>query len=348
MFAFLDLIKKKSDSQSYLIFVWLILLIILSSAGFYYFESASHENLTILDCIWWSVVTMTTVGYGDLYPQSTAGRFMIGIPTMLLGIACLAIFLDKIQDHLTKRSKKERGLLKMEDTNHILILGYPGESAMLKIVMELQLDYHLKNNTICFVSAKLDLIPTSLKDKNVQFIFGNPSKAESLEQANIKKSKKIIVLVDDHSNSESDGITLMRILNAKKALGEINSYILAECVDPSNEANFYQAGANEVIVTEALLAGLIVQGIASNGINPIIRDLLSNAAGVQFYIDSVPSSYDKKLFGDIAKKFTNTSSKLTVIGLVKKNQAITVDHSLVMDIDDNILYLSTTRKDLWA
>ncbi|MCJ8344469.1 potassium channel family protein [bacterium] len=114
MFTFLDFIKTKSKNRSYLIFVWLILLIIISSAGFYYFESKHHENLSVLDCIWWSIVTMTTVGYGDLYPQSFVGRFFIGIPTMLLGIACLAIFLDKIQEHLTKRSKMERGLLKMK------------------------------------------------------------------------------------------------------------------------------------------------------------------------------------------------------------------------------------------
>ncbi|MCJ8344468.1 NAD-binding protein, partial [bacterium] len=142
---------------------------------------------------------------------------------------------------------------------------------MLEIVTELQLDYHLKDLKICFVSARIDLIPASLKEKGVKFVYGNPSKADSLQMANISQAYKIIVLVDDHNNSESDGITLMRILNAKKALASKAVYMIAECIDPMNESNFYQAGANEVIVTEALLAGLVVLGFGSNGINPIIK-----------------------------------------------------------------------------
>lgn len=347
MFVFLDLIKKKSKDRSYLIFIWLLLLIILSSAGFYYFEHGSHENLSAWDCIWWSIVTMTTVGYGDLYPQSFYGRFLIGIPTMLLGIACLAIFLDKIQEHLTKRSKKERGLLTMKDADHILILGYPGESAMLEIITELQLDSHLKGHSICFVTAMIELIPPSLKAKGVQFVHGNPSKQDSLVQANISEAHKIIVLVDDHSNTESDGISLMRILNAKKALENKYVYIIAECMDPMNESNFHQAGADEVIVTEALLAGLVVQGMASNGINPIIRDLITNSTGVQFYIDFVPPSYDRKSFGDLVNKFSSKCSQLTIIGHLVGDKPISVDHSSEMHSGDKVLYVSAARKQLW-
>lgn len=347
MFLFLDFIKKKSKDRSHLIFVWLVLLIILSSSGFYYFEHGSHENLSVWDCVWWSIVTMTTVGYGDLYPQSFYGRFLIGIPTMLLGIACLAIFLDKIQEHLTKRSKKERGLLPMKDTDHILILGYPGESALLEIITELQLDSHLKNHPICFVTAMIDIIPPALKLKGVHFVHGNPSKLDSLQTANIEEAHKIIVLVDDHSNTESDGISLMRILNAKKALNNKYVYIIAECMDPLNESNFQQAGADEVIVTEALLAGLVVQGMASNGINPIIRDLITNSTGVQFYMDFVPASYTKKTFGELVSKFSKTCSQLTIIGHLVGENSISVDHSTQLNSGDKILYVSAERKELW-
>ncbi|MCO4780906.1 MAG: NAD-binding protein [Candidatus Cloacimonetes bacterium] len=347
MFVFLDFIKSKSKDRSYLVFIWLVLLIILSSAGFYYFEHGSHENLSVWDCIWWSIVTMTTVGYGDLYPQSFYGRFLVGIPTMLLGIACLAIFLDKIQENLTKRSKKERGLLVMKEENHILILGYPGESAMLEIITELQLDSHLKGHSICFVTAMIDLIPATLKAKGVHFVHGNPSKLDSLEKANIGEAHKIIILVDDHSNTESDGVSLMRILNAKKALDMKYVYIIAECMDPTNEANFHQAGADEVIVTEALLAGLVVQGMASNGINPIIRDLITNSTGVQFYMDFVPASHQKKTFGDLVSKFSKSCSQLTIIGHLVGGKGISVDHSSLLNSGDKILYVSANRKELW-
>ncbi len=50
----------------------------------------SEEFPTLWDGVWWSVVTVTTVGYGDLYPKTTEGR-LIGIGVMASGIAFVAL-----------------------------------------------------------------------------------------------------------------------------------------------------------------------------------------------------------------------------------------------------------------
>ena len=81
---------------------------------------------------------MTTVDYGDFYPQTTLGRFFVGIPTMLLGIAILAILLKTFKI-ISLKSKKLRGLSTMKEDNHIVILGY-GEQQIQEIVKEIQLD----------------------------------------------------------------------------------------------------------------------------------------------------------------------------------------------------------------
>ena len=100
-----------------------ICMILSSSLAFYFIEGAHQKNLTYLDSVWWSVVTMTTVGYGDFFPQTTLGRFLVGVPTMLLGIAILAILLENVQNNITRKSKKLRGLSAMKEKNHIVILG---------------------------------------------------------------------------------------------------------------------------------------------------------------------------------------------------------------------------------
>jgi voltage-gated potassium channel len=60
-------------------------------------ESNEHGVITTWDGIWWAITTVTTVGYGDIYPESTAGR-IIAITIMLVGIGFVALLTAFIAD----------------------------------------------------------------------------------------------------------------------------------------------------------------------------------------------------------------------------------------------------------
>jgi hypothetical protein len=61
--------------------------VVLGSASLlYYLEFGKNPHITsFLDCVWWAVSTVTTVGYGDVIPMTQIGRVM-GILTMIFGI----------------------------------------------------------------------------------------------------------------------------------------------------------------------------------------------------------------------------------------------------------------------
>ena len=69
-------------------------LVLYSATGYLYFELSGNPELTWGDAFWWSVVTMTTVGYGDFFPSTTLGRMLVGVPTMLMGIGILGYILS--------------------------------------------------------------------------------------------------------------------------------------------------------------------------------------------------------------------------------------------------------------
>jgi voltage-gated potassium channel len=85
---------KKRAKELAISFVLAIFLIIIASCIVYFAEHLHPENkekfTSIPATLWWSVVTLTTTGYGDMYPMTVMGKVMSGI-IMLTGVAFFAI-----------------------------------------------------------------------------------------------------------------------------------------------------------------------------------------------------------------------------------------------------------------
>jgi voltage-gated potassium channel len=66
--------------------------VLCGASGIYFFERARNPTINSFgDALWWSVVTATTVGYGDVSPISTEGR-LIAVVLMLTGIGVIGVF----------------------------------------------------------------------------------------------------------------------------------------------------------------------------------------------------------------------------------------------------------------
>jgi voltage-gated potassium channel len=79
--------KVANESAKYIYAVVITAIVILSGAvAFFSMEQGINDNVaTFFDALWWAVVTSTTVGYGDIYPVTTAGR-IVGMILMFFGI----------------------------------------------------------------------------------------------------------------------------------------------------------------------------------------------------------------------------------------------------------------------
>ena len=86
-----NVLKKKSDQLVSSIFV-VFLLMIISSVIMYYFENPVQPDVfsNAFSGLWWAISTFTTVGYGDIYPLTVAGKIFSAI-IALLGIGLVAV-----------------------------------------------------------------------------------------------------------------------------------------------------------------------------------------------------------------------------------------------------------------
>ncbi len=105
--AFLDELRDgfsvfmKQKGVAYAIYI-LIVVVIGASLGIYFVEKGTTVN-SLSDAFWWSIVTTTTVGYGDISPKTGVGR-MIAVTLMLTGVSVFGIVMSSFADILTKKN----------------------------------------------------------------------------------------------------------------------------------------------------------------------------------------------------------------------------------------------------
>ena len=86
--------------------LFLVLIITVGGAALYMIELESDGVHGFGDAVWWAIVTVTTVGYGDITPSSTSGR-VIAVIVMLVGIAFTSLLTAQIAAYLTRQDQDE-------------------------------------------------------------------------------------------------------------------------------------------------------------------------------------------------------------------------------------------------
>jgi len=82
-------------------------VLFLSSVGIYYFEKEAQPEqfASIFHCMWWSLVTLTTVGYGDAYPVTVGGKAFTAV-ILVVGLGIVAVPTGLLASALTKTSRE--------------------------------------------------------------------------------------------------------------------------------------------------------------------------------------------------------------------------------------------------
>lgn len=99
----------KTAKEEILLFIFITLILIYFSAvGIYYFENQAQPQhfSSIFDSLWWAIITLTTVGYGDVYPITVGGKVFTFF-ILMIGLGIVAIPTGIISSALTKSIDKK-------------------------------------------------------------------------------------------------------------------------------------------------------------------------------------------------------------------------------------------------
>lgn len=85
-----------------------LFLLFIASVGIYYFENPAQPEQfkSIFHCLWWAVVTLTTVGYGDMFPITAGGKIFTSL-IAIISIGIIAVPTGLLASALTKTIKED-------------------------------------------------------------------------------------------------------------------------------------------------------------------------------------------------------------------------------------------------
>lgn len=242
------------------------------------------EKKPIIDALWWTIVTVTTVGYGDISPTTIPGR-IVAVINMIVGIGVLAILSASLASVLvSKKLKEDLGMNSYQAENHIVLCEWNYRAEV--ILKEFRQDPELTEAPIVLIS---NIERKPLEDENLFFIQG-PVSDSTLLKANVGKAKTVIILGDDsldHNARDAKAILSTLIVESLAP----SAYTIVELANEAYVETCKKAKADEIIVTSQLSSMLISQAAINHGISYVISDLLSfQDGGNQLYKVPVPRS----------------------------------------------------------
>jgi voltage-gated potassium channel len=271
------------------------------------------------DGIWWALVTVTTVGFGDIIPVTTLGR-MIGGVLMIAGLLNLALFAGIVGNTLVGvvvRIRREQ--FRVSDySGHVVICGYDAGARVL-------LDSLLQEFNPSQTALVLFSEGTRPEDLPPDFLWvnGDPTKESELDKARLTHARAaVLVARRGVLPQQADAATILTAFTIRSYLLAHQGshprreplYIAAEILDSENVGHAMSAGADEVIETTRLGFSLLSHAVSMPGTASVMSQVATIGAH-SIFVASLPTDIPVPTsFGDVVQRVKQSSGAL-VIGL---------------------------------
>ena len=311
-------------------------LVLVGAAGLTYFE----EDRPFHDALWWAIVTLTTVGFGDISPETLGGRF-IGVVLMFFGIGVLGTFTATIASaFVDQRQRKDRGMDDCDMQDHIILCGWNYRTQ--EILKDLRADSRGADEPIALV-ADIESRPAR-DDDRLCFVRGKETE-DDLMRAGIKRAKTVVLVGDRSQDYQArDAKAVLAVLTVKNL--NPSAYVIVELAGEENVRPCRQAKADEIIVGADLCSRVISTAALDHGISEVLHELLSARVGHDLMTHPVPRKYGGRKFIEV---FSGLKDDEGMIALAIKRHrtghiVTNPDARETVEADDHLVVISNRAR----
>jgi len=331
----LNYLKRAKENFMVKIMILSGIVIFLIAALVFVLEVGGKDSqiATFMDSLWYTVVTISTTGYGDIVPKQPEGRF-VGFLLIFVGFILTAVASGVITSLFVEKKLKEgKGLKDVRWKNHIVLCGWNayGDAILESIVRAgrgQRFDIALVNE---LEEEEISRIISTHKELSIQFVKGNYVNEYILKRANIASAESAILLADTSSHSSQHNADERTILTAM-AIKSLNPKIKtsAQLIKEENEEHLKRAEVDEII-TDGEFSGFLISNAAiSPGIHQLLKELLSFQFGNTIIKSQIPKSMVNKTFKELSSYYHEKKNSI-LIGVMTEEDDISLNDILSDD-----------------
>ncbi|TFG37017.1 MAG: potassium channel protein [Syntrophobacterales bacterium] len=329
------LVRLIRKDRFFLIAILTVSVVLLSSVWIYLFEHDREGSSirSVWDGIWWAVVTICTVGYGDKLPSSDAGK-IVGLILMISGIFLLSMITATIASVFVEQKIREgKGLKPIKERDHIIICGWNQHTE--EVLAWLNSDGYENNPPIALVNElaidDIDALKLKYDNYNLNFIRGNYIHEDVLLRADVRRASCAILMADFsgvHERDRADERTILSALTIKALAPKMK--IVAELLNGENRAHLMRANVDEVIVRGEHLGSLLASAVHNPGLPGVFSIMLSPDDKNKLVRVKIPEHFIGKTFKELSE-FYRKNKEAIVIGLMKEKESMKLEDMLSDD-----------------
>ncbi len=297
------------DILAGLLIYWLLVHLLIR------FESISSQTAitNYANAIWYSIVTLTTVGYGDIYPSTLYGRG-IGYIFVVLSLFFYGLLIGALTSFITNLNENRKlGLNGTNFTNHAVIIGWNEFGTM---VTDQLLGVGKRVAIVLNDKQHIEFIREKYPTNKIFLLYSDYTNYEFLKKVNIESSSNVFVNFDDDTEK------LVYILNLRKIYPDLDFVVTLDNGDLKN--TFLSAGVTNTISKEEISSKLLASYMFEPDVATYSESIMSFAKAdsdydiKQFLVNShnpfVGKAY-QDVFFELKQKYNSV-----LIGITKRDK----------------------------
>ena len=256
--------------------VAMAMVLVLVTVGVIYadrggYRDVNNDGLTLLDCFYYAVVSLSTTGYGDITPVTPDARLvnvLIITPARVLFLIILVgTTLEVLSDQYRNNLRVTRWRRKLKD--HVVVCGYgtKGRAAVTAL-----LETGFDKSRIVVVESR-DSALRQAAAHGLVAIEGDATRSSVLNDADVTHCKAVIIATDTDEASVLISLTVRQL-----TAGQVR--IIAAVREQENAALLKQSGAHHVIVTSSTAGRLLGLTTTAPPLVDVVEDLLTPGQGM--------------------------------------------------------------------